>query len=150
MLQLKVNITGIPESPYEMYEHLRGKIAKIMMIVSEGNMEQPRWETAANIPITDCRRLGIYKRNSKRTVRITFLHMKHKNCLLSRKLNLPSGIFIDDAFSDSTKKNRTLLRPILKLAKTQEEYKGQCKLDKDQLIIKGKHYTLDNFNAATR
>ena len=123
MLRLKVDITGIPESPYEMYDHLRGKIAKIMMTVSKGNMEQARWETAANIPITDCRRMGIYKRNFKRTVRITFLYMKHKNCLLSRKSNLPSGIFVDDAFSDSTKRNISSLRPILKLAKTQQEYK---------------------------
>ena len=46
MLRLKVDITGIPESPYEMYDHLRGKIAEIMMTVSEGNTEQARWETS--------------------------------------------------------------------------------------------------------
>ena len=61
MLWLKVDITGIPESPYETYEHLRGKIAEIMMSVSEGKTEQARWETRVNIPITDCRRLGMYK-----------------------------------------------------------------------------------------
>ena len=68
MLRLKVNITGIPESPYKSYEHLRGKITEIMMLVSEGNTEQVRWETSANIPITDCRRLGTYKQNTKRLV----------------------------------------------------------------------------------
>ena len=69
--------------------------------------------------------------------------MKHKNCLLSRKSNLPQGVFVDDAFSESIKRTRSLLRPILKLAKTKEEYKRHCKIDKDQLIIKGKYYTLD-------
>ena len=61
MLRLKVDITGIPESPHETYEHLRGKITEIMMSVSEGKTEQARWETSVNIPITDCRRLGMYR-----------------------------------------------------------------------------------------
>lgn len=116
------------------------------MLVSEGNTEQVRWETSANIPITDCRRLGMYKWNTKRLVWVSFLYMKHKNCLLSRKSNLPQGVFVDNAFSESIKRTRSLLRPILKLAKTKEEYKGCCKIDKDQLIIKGKHYTLDTLN----
>ena len=56
-----------------------------MMSDSKGKTEQARWETSSNIPIMDCRRLGTYNRNRKRTVRITFLFMKHKTCLLSRK-----------------------------------------------------------------
>ena len=143
MLRLKVDIMGIPESVYKTYEHLRGKITEIMMTVSEGNTEQARWEVSSNIPITDCRRIGTYRRNSKRPVRVTFLFIKHKNCLLSRKSNLMPGIFVDEAFTETTRRNRALLRPILKLAKTQEEYKGQCKLENDQLIIKGKHYSLE-------
>ena len=42
MLRLKVDIMGIPESPYKTYEHLRGKITDIMMTVCEGNTEQAR------------------------------------------------------------------------------------------------------------
>ena len=103
ILRLKVDITGIPESPYETFEHLREKIAEIMMPVSEGKTNQARWETSINIPIMDCRRLGIYNRNKKRTVRVTFLFMKHKICLLSRKSNLPEGIYIDNAFPESIK-----------------------------------------------
>ena len=146
MLCLKVDVMGVPESPYENYDQLRGKIAEIMMTVCEGTTEQAKWEMSTNIAITDCRRIGIYRRNSKRTVRITFLFMRHKNCLLSKKSNLPSGIYVDDAFTDTTKRSRALLRPILKLAKTQEEYKGKCKLEKDQLIIKGTHYNLETLN----
>ena len=146
MLCLKVDVMGIPESPYENYDQLRGKIAEFMMAVCEGTTEQAKWEISTNIPITDCRRIGTYRRNSKRPVRIIFLFMKHKNCLLSRKSNLPSGIYIDDAFSDTTKRSRALLQPILKLAKTHEEYKGRCKLEKDQLIIKSIHYNLETLN----
>ena len=101
MLWLKVNITGIAESPFETYKHLRGKIAEVMMSVSEGKTDQARWETSSNIPITDCRQFCIYNRNKKRTVRVTFLFMKHKICLLSRKSNLPEEF--------------TLTKPILSL-----------------------------------
>ena len=146
MLRLKVDVEGIPESPYETFEHLRGKITEVMMAVCEGTTEQARWEISLNIPITDCRRIGIYKRNSKRPIRITFLFMKHKNCLLSRRSSLAPGIFVEDAFSESTKRSRTLFRPILKLAKSHEEYKGRCKLEKDELVLKGKHYKLENLN----
>ena len=33
MLRLKVDVMGVPESPYENYDQLRGKIAEIMMTV---------------------------------------------------------------------------------------------------------------------
>ena len=83
-LCLKVDITGIPEGSYEMYEQLRHKIGEIMMPICKGNTEKEKWDTSINIPITDCERLGTYTRNKKRIVRVTFLFMKHKSCLLSR------------------------------------------------------------------
>ena len=75
MLHLKVDMAGIHESGYESYEDLRKKIAEIMASVCEGTTEASRWETSINIPIVDCHRLGIYTRNKKRPVRITFLFM---------------------------------------------------------------------------
>ena len=68
MLRLKVDVEGIAASPYETYKHLRGKITEVMMAVCEGTTEQARWEISSNIPITDCRRIGTYKRNSKRPI----------------------------------------------------------------------------------
>ena len=83
LLRLKVDITGIPESSYEMYDQLHHKIGEIMMAICEGNTGKERWDTSMNIPITDCERLGNYTRNKRRIVRVTFLFMKHKSCLLS-------------------------------------------------------------------
>ena len=54
MLQLKVDIAGIPESGYESYEDLCKKIANIMMSVCEGTTEKAHWETSINIPIVNC------------------------------------------------------------------------------------------------
>ena len=72
--------------------------------------------------------------------------MKHKICLLSRKMNLPRGIYIDEAYPDMIKKTRVALRPIIKLALNTEGYKGKCKLDHDQLIIKGIKYNIDSLD----
>ena len=90
-LQLKVDITGIPESSYETYDQLHTKIAKIMMPTCEGMTDEVKWDTSINIPLSTCERLGPYSQNMKRVVRITFLFMKHKQCLLQRWRELPHG-----------------------------------------------------------
>ena len=59
-LQLKVNVTGIPESSYETYDQLRTKIAEIMMPTCEGITEEAKWDTSINIPLTNCEQLGLY------------------------------------------------------------------------------------------
>ena len=56
-------------------------------------------------------------RNRKRAVRITFLFMRHKLCLLNRKSNLPKGIYVDDAYTATVQTKCATLRPILKLAR---------------------------------
>ena len=117
-----------------------------MMPICEGNTEKEKWDTSINIPITDCERLGTYTQNKKRIVRVTFLFMKHKSCLLSRRSNLPRGIYVDEAYSDAVKYRRSVLRPILKLALKHEDYKGKCKLVQDQLILRGTKYNIDTLH----
>ena len=146
MLRLKVDMAGIHESGYESYEDLRKKIAEIMTSVCEGTTEAARWETSINIPIVDCYRIGIYTRNKKRPVRITFLFMRHKLCLLNRRSNLPKGIYVDDAHTPKVLAKCTTLRPILNLARKNNTYKGKCKLEGDSLIITGTKYTVDTLD----
>ena len=117
-----------------------------MVPTCEGSTEEDKWKTSTSIPIIDCQLLGTYNRNKKRVVRVTFLYMKHKSCLLSRKRNLPSGIYVDEAYPDIIKQKRASLQPILKLALRTEGYKGKCKLDRDQLIIKGSKYNIDTLH----
>ena len=109
MLRLKVDFSGINEGTYESYDQLRSKIAKAMVPTCEGITEEEKWKTSMSIPIIDCQRLGIYNRNKKRLVRVTFLYMKHKSCLLLRKRNLPSGIYVDEAYPDLIKLKRASL-----------------------------------------
>ena len=147
MLRLKVNIASIPESGYESYEDLCKKIANIMMSVCEGTTEEACWETSINIPIVDCQQIGTYMRNRKRAVRITFLFMRHKLCLLNRKSNLPKGIYVNDAYTATVQTKRATLRPILKLARKNDTYRrGKCKLEGDSLIITGNKYMVDTLD----
>ena len=145
-LRLKVDFSGINEGTYETYEQLRSKIAEVMLSTCEGTNEEEKWKTSMSIPILDCQRLGQYNRNKKRPVRVTFLFMKHKNCLLTRKRDLPTGIYVDEAYPDLIKQKRASLRPILKYALKTEGYKGKCKMEHDRLIIKGIKYTTDTLH----
>ena len=146
LLHLKVDFTGINESPYETYEQLRNKIAEVMMPTSSGINDEAKWKTSIEIPITDCECLGNYSKNRKRLVRVTFLFMKHKLWLLRQKQLLSPGIYVDESYPDVIQKRRMILRPILKLAKKNIEYKGKCKLDHDTLIIRGTRYKVDTLH----
>ena len=72
--------------------------------------------------------------------------MRHKTTLLSRRSGLPKGIFVEDAYPDPILTRRLTLRAILRLAKKQPEYKCKCRLDDDQLIIKGNRYSINTLH----
>ena len=109
VLRLKVDFSRINEGTYESYDQLRSKIAEVMVPTCEGSTEEDKWNTSTGIPIIDCQHLGTYNRNKKRVVRVTFLYMKHKSCLLSRKRNLPRGIYVDEVYPDIIKKKSCTL-----------------------------------------
>ena len=143
LLRLKVDFIGIPESPYETPDQLRSKILEAMLPTCDGPNDEMKWQTCKNIPITDYHRIGIYSKTKKRAIRVTFMFLQHKLCLLSRKNALSPSIYVDEAYPECIQKRRMTLRPILKLAQSKPEYKGKCKLDYDSLIIKGVKYTVD-------
>ena len=87
-----------------------------MMPTCEGITEEAKWETSINIPLTNCKQLGLYSRNMKRVVQITFLFMKHKQCFLQRWKDLPQGIYIDEAYPKIIQQRPAILRPVLKHA----------------------------------
>ena len=93
-----------------------------------------------------CQRIGTYMRNRRQAVRITFLFMRHKLCLLNRKSNLPKGIYVDDAYTATVQTKCATLRPILKIARKNDTYRGKCKLEGDSLIITGTKYTVDTLD----
>ena len=75
-----------------------------MMPTCSGINEEAKWKASIEIPITDCERLGFYTKNRKRTVRITFLFMKHKLWLLNQKHLLSPGIYIEESYPSMIQK----------------------------------------------
>ena len=66
--------------------------------------------------------------------------------LINQKNSLPKGIYIDDAYPVSIQNKCATLRPILKLARSKETYRGKCKLERDNLVITGNRYTIDKLD----
>ena len=72
--------------------------------------------------------------------------MKHKQCLLQRRRELPHGIYVDEAYPKAIQQRRAVLHSVLKLTQRIPEYKGKCKLERDHLVIKGSKYSIENLN----
>ena len=91
-------------------------------------------------------RLGHYNPLQCRPISVKFVHKKDVNIVLNSKKKLGSGIFVDKQYSDETESERKYLRSVLSAARKFTEYRGKCRMDATDLIIKGKHYSWNNLH----
>ena len=75
---------------------------------------------------------------------MTFAKYNDKDHVMKNKRKLPDGIYINDEYPIEVKRNRDILRPILKLAKGIPHYRDKCKLTGDRLIVNSITYTVDD------
>ena len=66
--------------------------------------------------------------------------------VLSNKTKLNKGIFTDKEYPPEIESKRKILRPIFTAAKNSAKYRKRCKMDKDQLVIKGKRYGVEDMD----
>ena len=99
-----------------------------------------------NTEIASCKRIGRYKMGRSRPISVTFHRKEDKQKLLENKRNLPIGIYVNDEFPIEIKKNRDILQPILRLAKSLPIYRDKCKIIEDKLIVNGITYTVYNLH----
>ena len=57
---------------------------------------------------------------------------------------------LDDAYTAIVQTKCATLRPILKLARKNDTYRGKCKLEGDSLIITGTKYMVDTLRQTAR
>lgn len=81
-----------------------------------------------------------------RPISVTFQKKDDKQKLLENKRNLPTGIYVNEEFPSHVKRDRDMLRPILKLAKSLYHYREKSKLDRNRLIINGTSYTVQELH----
>ena len=53
---------------------------------------------------------------------------------------------MDKAYTAEVESKRRMLRPILKAAWQIPAYQRRCRLEADELVIQGKHYTVDKLD----
>ena len=65
---------------------------------------------------------------------------------MSNKQNLPTGINANAEYPIHVKQTYNRLRPILRYMKSLPEYRDNCKLTGDKLVINGIRYGLDDIH----
>ena len=63
---------------------------------------------------------------------------------MTKKKHLPTGIYANDEYPIHVKKIRNFLRPILQMAKRMSEYKDDCKLEGNKLVINRTKYGIED------
>ena len=101
---------------------------------------------ARNLSIQKTKRIGKFNKDRNRPISITFSKYEDVEYLISYKRYLPSGTYLDREYCEEVERKRKLLRPIMRCAKNHTDYKRKCRMEDDTIVIKGKHYIVNNLH----
>ena len=154
-LQHCLIVKGIAEEEWEKESTSRDKVYKELEIIvstdhtfdNRNEENKHRLKLARKMEIRSCKCLGRYNKDRSRPISIELLCKDDVDFILSCKSKLRKGIYIDKEYPIEIERKRKVLRPILTVAKKQKKFRKKCKMEKDELVIKGKHY---NINTLTK
>ena len=146
MLENCVVLTGLNEDKWEEPIPRRNLIDKELASILPGEDDEEKLAKAKAIKIVNTERIGRYNPTKGRPIAIKFAFKSDADWILSCKKKLKTGIFIDKHYSEETEYERRCLRPILAAARKLDEYRGKCKLEGTDIIIKGKKYNWSNLH----
>ena len=147
--QLENNLIlhGIPETTAWEYPETRyTKVIEHLASTMNGRNEVEQRDIARNLSIQKTKRIGKFNIDRNRPISITFSKYEDVEYLLAYKRYLPNGIYLDREYCEEIERKRKLLRPIMRCAKNHTDYKRKCRMEDDTIIIKGKHYTVNNLH----
>ena len=139
-------IRGILEETKETEATLIQKIHRSLTAIMSGESEEDKLESARQIGIISCKRLGRFNKNRIRAVSVEFKHKEDTDFILENRFDLVKGIYVDREYPADTEKKRKILLPILKAAKRLPDYKRQSRLEDDKIVLKGRPYTVGMLN----
>ena len=145
-LSNNIIITGIQEGSFEPYQTTKLRVYEMIAITIDSGDKQADLETAKKVEITGCSRIGKYRHNKARPISVTVRLHDDKELFLSCKRKLPAGIYANEEYPIHIKRTRDRLLPILRLAKSQPEYREKSRLDGDSLLVSGTRYTTDDLD----
>ena len=146
MLEGNLIMRGLKEDLWELEDNLKERIHKAISATVDDDHYSECIRVTRNIGIRTAKRLGKYRKDKSRPVAVCFERKQHTDILLENRSYLPKGIFVDHEYTKEAENNRSLLKPILRLAKQIPKYQGKCKLDEDTLIILGMKYTVNTIH----
>ena len=121
-------------------ELLNKELAKIL----PGETPEVKLSNAKALLIEKTERIGRYNPTKGRPVAIKFAYKKDADWLIASRKKLTKGIYVERQYCEETEYERRRLRPILTAARKLEEYRGKCRMEGTDLIIKGKCYNCSN------
>ena len=146
LLENSVVINGISEENFEELEPCREKLNKELACIVSGNTFEEKLENAESLQIESTDRVGKFNPVKGRPIAVKFASKNDVKMILKNKKSFSEGIFVDRLYSTGTEKERRRLRPILSAARRLEEYRGRCKMEGTDLIIRGKCYSFENLS----
>ena len=147
--QLENNLIlhGIPETTaWEYPESRYAKIIDHLAPTMNGRNEAEQRDMARNLSIQKTKRVGKFSVDRNRPISISFGKYEDVEYLITYKRYLLDGIYLDREYCEEVERKRKLLRPIMRCAKNHTDYKRKCRMENDTIVIKGKHYTINNLH----
>ncbi|MCG8623874.1 MAG: NADAR family protein, partial [Proteobacteria bacterium] len=142
LLSKNVILHGVREDSWETEAQCTEKIIRILAGTIDRQSAEEQMNIARCIPIIHTKRIGRPSSRRARLISICFERQMDVKHLFENREYLPEGVFVTREYCEATENNRRILRPVLNLAKRKAAYKGKCKLEGDNLIIKGKSYSV--------
>ncbi len=127
---------GIREDRYETDFDCYWKVVQVLNQIPEFQ------NCAENVRISRCHRVGPYIPNRTRPIIAHFHWFGDLRFILHHRGHLPRGIYVGEDYPEEIMDRWAHLRPIYKAAVNHPEFRGQVTRRRDQLIIKGKVYTI--------
>ena len=146
-LQQNLIFRGISEEQWEKETTTRHKVyVELINLISAEETPEAKLKMAKKLEIRSCKRLGRYIQGKARPISAEFVRKDDVDYILSNKTSLRSGIYADKEYPLDIEKKRKILRPIYTAAKQSMKYKKRCRMENDQVVIKGKHYGIEDMD----
>ena len=145
-LDNNVILTGIQEQQWEKFEITWQRVIDVIAEALCSTEGKNALLKAQQVSIAKCRCIGKYRMNFNRPISITFQCRDDKDLLMSNKHRLPAGIYANDEYPIHVKQTQDRLRPLLRYAKSLPEYRDNCKLIGDKIMINGLKYGIDKLH----
>ena len=139
-------IRGVSEDFKETEQQMIYKVQQLLSVLMHGDTPANRLDCAKRMTIRTCRQLGRFNRNRIRPLSLELVHKDDVEFILDNKMDLERGIYVDREYPLKIERKRKTLLPILGAAKKLNDYKKQCRMDDDRIVIKGKTYTVNTLN----